>query len=194
MMLSVVVSTRGDDRATVATLAALIPGATAGLVADVLLLDRAGSDAIKMIADASGCELLVHLPQSDGTPDNGLMLAAKRTRSPWLLFLQAGAVLQSGWIEEIIEFIEQSSMRPQARGAVFRSTGAHYGDGRRPKLAKTVWRWLPGGSPDKGLLISRSHYERLGGHPAAAKRPEARLLWRLGRRARVKLHSGIVTS
>lgn len=192
-MLSVIISTRNDERGTVATLAALIPGATAGLVADVLLLDRDGRDGFRQIADSAGCELLVHAPQGDdGKPDNGLLVAAQQTRAPWLLFLQAGAVLQSGWIDETLKFIETSTTGGRAHGAVFRYTGSHYGDGRRPRLAKALWRWLPGGTPDKGLLISRSHYERLGGHPVAARRPEAKLLSRLGRRSRVKLQSGIV--
>jgi len=193
-MLSVIVSTRNDERGTVATLAALVPGAAAGLVADVVLLDRAGNDAMRQIADVAGCELMVHGPDdADGRADNGLMRAAQRTRSPWLLFLQAGAVLQAGWIEEIANFIEDNGGRQTARGAIFRHAGSRYGDGMRPGIARAFWRWLPGGAPDKGLLIARSHYERLGGHPPATRRPEAKLLSRLGRRSRVKLHSRIVT-
>lgn len=194
-MLSVIISTRDDERATVATLAALVPGATAGLVADVVLLDRSGSEAIRQIADVAGCNLLVHQPErGDGERDNGLLRAAQQTRAPWLMFLRAGAILQQGWIEEIIEFIETNAARDKAKGAIFRNAGRFYGDGARPGIAKAVWRWLPGGSPDKGLLISRNHYERLGGHPAATRRPEAKLLSRLGRGARVKLHSRIVTT
>src|SRR5215469_778574 len=98
-MLSVIVSTRSDGRGTVATLAALVSGATSGLVADVLLLDPDGGDEIRQIAEAAGCELFVHRGDGDGeAAGNGLLLAAQRTRSPWLLFLQAGAVLQRGWI------------------------------------------------------------------------------------------------
>src|SRR5947208_1703925 len=106
-MLSVIISTRNDERGTVATLAALVPGATAGLIADVVLLDSVGSEAIQRIADIAGCELLV-ASSDDGAAGNGLQQAAQKTRSPWLLFLQAGAVLQQGWIEETIAFIETS--------------------------------------------------------------------------------------
>lgn len=193
-MLSIVVSTRNDERGTVATLGALVPGAAAGLVADVLLLDHAGSEGIRHIAEVAGCELLVHRPDGNGGADNGLMRAAQSTRAPWLLFLQAGAVLQDGWIDETMEFIGTNNARDKARGAIFRYAGSHYGDGRRPGIARAVWRWLPGGAPDQGLLIARSHYERLGGHPPATRRPEAKLLSRIGRRARVKLHSRIVTA
>jgi hypothetical protein len=194
-MLSVIVSTRNDGPGTVATLAALVPGATSGLVADVLLLDPDGSDEIRQIAEAAGCELFIHRADGEGdTAGNGLLLAAQRTRSPWLLFLRAGAVLQGGWIEETTAFIENSSASARRRGAVFRFARAPYAQRPRPGIARALWRWLPGSSPDKGLLISRVHYERLGGHPAAARRPEAKLLARLGRRSRVTLQSRIALS
>jgi len=192
-MLSVIVSTRDDERGTVATLAALVSGATAGLVADVLLIDSSNSPVMRQIADAAGCELLVHA-SDDGEAGNGLLLAAQCTRSPWLLFLQAGAVLQQGWIEETTAFIESAAGARRARGAVFRYARAHYAQRPRPGIARALWRWLPGNSPDRGLLISRSHYERLGGHPSQARRPEAKLLARLGRRSRVTLQSRIVPS
>jgi hypothetical protein len=191
-MLSVIVSTRNDGRGTVATLAALVSGATSGLVADVLLLDCDGSEEIRQIAEASGCELFLHHADGDAeAAGNGLLLAAQHTRSPWLLFLQAGAVLQPGWIEETMAFIEHNSASARGRGAVFRYARSPYAERPRPGIARALWRWLPGSSPDKGLLISRTHYERLGGHPTAARRPEAKLLARLGRRSRVTLQSKI---
>src|ERR1700736_1083632 len=109
-MLSVIVSTRSDERGTVATLAALVPGAPAGLVADVLLLNADDNPGIKQIADIAGCEFLVCPAEDDhAAAGNGLLLASQLTRSPWLLFLQAGAVLQQGWIEETTGFIENSA-------------------------------------------------------------------------------------
>ena len=192
-MLSVIISTRDDERGTVATLAALVPGATAGLITDVLMIDTSANPAMRQIADAAGCELLVS-PSDDGEAGNGLLLAAQRTRSPWLLFLRAGAVLQQGWIEETTAFRESAAGARRARGAVFRYARSHYAERPRPGIARALWHWLPGNSPDKGLLISRSHYERLGGHPSQARRPEAKLLARLGRRSRVTLQSRIVPS
>jgi hypothetical protein len=103
-------------------------------------------------------------------------------------------VLQQGWIEETTAFIESAADARRARGAVFRYARSHYAERPRPGIARALWRWLPGNSPDKGLLISRSHYERLGGHPSQARRPEAKLLARLGRRSRVTLQSRIVPS
>src|ERR1700728_3233386 len=42
-MLSVVIATEGVEQTAVATLAALVPGAAAGVVREVLLVDRAGA-------------------------------------------------------------------------------------------------------------------------------------------------------
>src|SRR4029077_13636317 len=84
-----------------------------------------------------------------------------------------------GWIEETTSFIESASDARRARGAVFRYARSHYAQRPRPGIARALWRWLPGNSPDKGLLISRTHYERLGGHPSQARRPEAKLLARV---------------
>src|SRR5438477_3426472 len=161
-MLSVIISTRNDERGTVATLAALVPGATAGLIADVVLLDIVGGEAIQHIADVAGCELLI-ASGDDGATGEGLRQAVQKTRSPWLLFLQAGAVLQQGWIEETMEFVESSAADDNSRGAVFRYARSHYGQRTAGDLGRTFWRWLRGTSPDRGLLISRPHYERLGG-------------------------------
>ncbi len=58
-MLSVIVLASGDERGVVATLAALVPGAAAGLVRDVLLVDRNGGDIMERVADVAGCNFLV---------------------------------------------------------------------------------------------------------------------------------------
>ena len=42
-MLSVIIPTEGVEQPAVATLAALVPGAAAGIIREVLLVDRAGN-------------------------------------------------------------------------------------------------------------------------------------------------------
>ena len=54
-MLSVVIATEGVEQTAVATLAALVPGAAAGVVREVLLVDRAGTGVIERVADVAGC-------------------------------------------------------------------------------------------------------------------------------------------
>ena len=53
-MLSVIIPTEGVEQPAVATLAALVPGAAAGVVCEVLLVDRARSGVIERVADVAG--------------------------------------------------------------------------------------------------------------------------------------------
>src|ERR1700693_3754543 len=57
-MLSVIIATEGAEQPAVATLAALVPGAAAGVVREVLLVDRAGNGVIERVADVAGCRFL----------------------------------------------------------------------------------------------------------------------------------------
>ena len=57
-MLSVIIPTKGLEQPAVATLAALVPGAAAGVVREVLLVDRAGTGVIERVADVAGCRFL----------------------------------------------------------------------------------------------------------------------------------------
>ena len=95
-MLSVIIPTDGLEQPAVATLAALVPGAAAGVVREVLLVDRAGTGVIERVADVAGCRFLPF----EGSHAAALAAGARQARSPWLMFLHAGAVLDSGWIEE----------------------------------------------------------------------------------------------
>ena len=56
-MLSVVIATENAERTLVPTLAALVPGAMAGLVREVIVADAGSSDATAIIADAAGCRI-----------------------------------------------------------------------------------------------------------------------------------------
>ena len=57
-MLSVIIPTEGVEQPAVATLAALVPGAAAGVIREVLLVDRAGTGVIERVADVAGCRFL----------------------------------------------------------------------------------------------------------------------------------------
>lgn len=187
-MLSVVVLARGDERGVVATLSALVPGAAAGLVRDVLLVDRAGGDTMERVADVAGCHLLIQA----GTDGALLAAGAKAARSNWLLFLRSGAILEGSWIDETTQFMEAASLAPRARAAVFRHARSPHADLKVRDAFKTARRILLGPSADQGLLISRAHYEALGGHTAASDRAESKLLAKLRRKDRILLRSRIV--
>ena len=186
-MLSVIISTDGVEQDAVATLAALVPGAAAGVIKEVLLVDRAGTDVMARVADVAGCGFLAF----SGSRAAAMAAGAKQSRSPWLLFLHAGAVLDSGWIEETAQFIQRVSMSDRPRAGIFRYARSPYDEAGFTDNLKYLARMLRGPSADQGLLIARDHYDRLGGY-ADARRAEARLLRQLGRSSRTLLRSRII--
>src|SRR5215204_1429824 len=125
-MLSVIIPTEGVEQPAVATLAALVPGAAAGVIREVLLVDRAGNGVIERVADVAGCRFL----SFEGTHAAALAAGARQARSPWLMFLHAGAVLDSGWIEETTQFIQRVSSTGRPRAGIFR-----YARSRMPRRA-----------------------------------------------------------
>lgn len=187
-MLSAVIATENAERILVPTLIALVPGATGGLVREVILADAGSSDATAAIADAAGCRIVA----TPGGLGDRLRAAAALARGPWLLFLRPGVVLDSTWIEETRHFIEVAELggRANARAALFRAPGAADAlPAVRRMFAWTAAALRLRGQPQPGLLIARELYEQLGGHRGDAADAEASLLRRLGRQRLVLLRS-----
>jgi hypothetical protein len=189
-MLSVVIATEGVEQTAVATLAALVPGAAAGVVREVLLVDRAGTGVIERVADVAGCRFL----RFEGTHAAALAAGARQARSPWLMFLHAGAVLDQGWIDETVQFIQRVSTSDKPRAGIFRYARSPYADPSLRDGFKFVARMIAGPSAEQGLLIAKDHYERLGGYAPDVRRSEAKLLRRLGRSSRTLLRSRIMVA
>src|SRR3954462_6655822 len=156
-MLSVIIPTEGLEQPAVATLAALVPGAAAGVIREVLLVDRAGTDVIARVADVAGCDFMPF----EGSRAAAMAAGARKARSPWLMFLHAGAVLDSGWIEETSQFIQRVSLSGRPRAGFFRYALSPYAESRWHDGLRFIARMIAGPSPDQGLLIARDHYERL---------------------------------
>jgi hypothetical protein len=190
-MLSVIIPTENDERALVPTLAALIPGASAGLIREVIVADAGSTDATADVADLAGAAMLV----SRAARGARLKEAARTARAAWLLFLRPNIVLDLTWIAEVARFVEESERdaRLERRAAVFRPASMA---ARRSTLAEALalLRAALGGRPrpEQGLLIARRFYDELGGHRTDAADAEADLLARLGRRRTVLLRSGAV--
>lgn len=189
-MLSVIIPTDGVERTAVATLAALVPGAAAGIIREVLLVDRTNTDVMERVADVAGCRFL----RFEGTRAAALAAGARQARSPWLMFLHPGAVLDPGWIEETTQFIQIVAASGKDRAGIFRYTRSPYSDASLRDGFKFVARMIAGPSAEQGLLIARDHYERLGGYRPESSRSEARLLRRLGRSSRTMLRSRIMVA
>src|SRR3978361_180897 len=141
-MLSVIIPTEGLEQPTVATLAALVPGAAAGVVREVLLVDRSGREVIERVADVAGCRFLPF----DGSRAAALAAGARQARAPWLMFLHAGAVLDAGWIEETAQFVQSVSISGRPRAGIFRYARSPYSESSWRDGFKFISRMISGPS------------------------------------------------
>jgi glycosyltransferase involved in cell wall biosynthesis len=182
-MLSIIIATLDSERALVATLSTLVSGATAGLVSEVLVADGGSADDTARVADITGCNFSVE----KGPLGRRLKGAAAVARTPWLMWLRPGTILDPQWIDETARFVAQPAARPRA--AVFRRAAP-----AEPGL-RQIWPLLAGAfggrpGPEQGLLISKQFYDSIGGHSEEATDPETELLARIGKSRIITLSSG----
>ena len=127
--------------------AALVPGAAAGLIAEVVVADAGSLDATAEVADIAGCRFMAsrpyRYPPARGRgrhPQRLGCCSCGRARCP-----------QPGWIEAADSFIQATELLEGAgRAAVFRPPGA--ADLMRPGFAELVslLRVAFGGGPRPG--------------------------------------------
>jgi glycosyltransferase involved in cell wall biosynthesis len=182
-MLSVIIATLDSERVLVPTLTALVPGATSGLVSEVLFADGGSHDETAAVADVAGCNFL----RIEGPLGLRLKSASATARAPWLLFLRPGIVLDTAWIAEVRGFVEHSP-RPDNAAVFRRSAPAQAGLRDAMSLIATALGALA--RPEQGLLIRSEFYRQLGGHSETAADPESELLRRIGRRRIATLSTG----
>jgi glycosyltransferase involved in cell wall biosynthesis len=184
-MITVVVPALNAEATLPATLTALVPAALEGVVREVIVVDGGSTDRTREIADQAGAELLT-APPNRGTQ---MRAGANAARHPWLLFLNADAVLDAGWEREADHFMERvDSGASRHAAAAFRF--AVDDDGAAPRtlealvrLRCAVLRWPYGA---QGLLISRAAYDKAGGHRTVPLMEDLDLVRRIGGR-RMKL-------
>ncbi|MEN3378905.1 MAG: hypothetical protein V7604_4260 [Hyphomicrobiales bacterium] len=178
-MFSVIIPTADSERALVPTLAALVPGATAGIIREVIVTDAQSRDQTEEVADIAGCRFV-----SSAEPLGARLNATARTaRGDWLMFLRPGSVPGPTWIDETIAFADEISRRDRPNAAIFQPETTTVLDIFARALRRPV-------SPRQGLIIAKAFYLELGGHPDTAS-PEAAFLRRLGRRRIVTLRTPV---
>jgi hypothetical protein len=178
-VFSIILATRDSERALVPTLAALVPGATAGIVRDVIVADGGSRDQTQDVADIAGCHFLASAEPLGAR----LSAAARVARGDWLMFLTPGAVPGHTWIDETIAFADRAHI--DVRGAVFAD-----GDSALAGLRRRLF--LP--RARQGLILRKAVYQQLGGHRADAADPEAALLRRIGRARLTTLRTPVTFS
>jgi glycosyltransferase involved in cell wall biosynthesis len=184
-MLSVIVPTHESERILVRTLACLVPGATAGLIREVILADGGSTDETAEVGDVAGCRFLP-LP---GPLGPRLDFAVSSARGDWLMLVPAGAVLEAGWVAEVQQFTERA---PAEVAAAFSDALRPHGQDSMLSALLAVWRARRMSlAPGRGLVISKPFYRELGGFGNGAD-PEADLLRRIGKRRLATLRTQIV--
>jgi glycosyltransferase involved in cell wall biosynthesis len=185
-MLSVIIATDESERALVATLAALVSGATAGAIREAIVADKGSRDQTAEVADVAGCRLLVTPAPLAGR----LRAAAAVARAGWLMFLQPGTAPDATWIPEVMRFVEQVELAGQAnpQAAVFSPPM----QGKATLFAGLKGLIHRGPKPEQGLIIAKRLYDSLGGHRDKVADCETDLLRRLGRRRIVVLRANVI--
>jgi hypothetical protein len=195
-MISVIIATKNSEAELVHALSALVPAAAEGVVREVVIVDGGSTDNTEMVADAAGCcwasragatrsERLAH----------GVSLAR---RGDWLLFLRPETLLESGWHHEAQAFVERAARAQNGprTAASFRLRYEAFGMGARISETIAALRSQLLGMPygNQGLLISRSFYQKLGGHRPLPELEDLDIAKRIGRGRLVFLRAAAVSS
>ena len=174
--ISIIIPTLNTEGDLPACLDSLMPGLEAGLVRELVISDGGSQDATPAIAEAAGAQLV------SGQPGRArqLMAGAAAARGDWLLFLHADTTLSRDWAERVAEHL--ASRRDKA--AVF--TLAYRSDDRMARVVasranrRARWLGLPYG--DQGLLVSRRHYDEVGGYPDIPLMEDVAIVRAIGRK------------
>ena len=175
-MISVVIPTLNPGPRFGEALAALVPGAAEGVVKEVVVADAGSTDRTLELAEEAGCRVVTAEKSRGGQ----MIAAAAAAKGDWLLFLHADTVLSPGWERAVERHI---ASRPTKAG-YFR---LRFDD---PSATARIWERfvglrcrlfsLPYG--DQGLLLSRAHYDAVGGFPDWPLMEDVELIRRIGRR------------
>ena len=174
--LSVVIPTLNAVRTIGPTLGALVPGASDGLIGDVVLADGGSQDEIAAVADDAGA-VLIEAARGRGSQ---LSAGAKASRGEWLLFLHADTILTGDWIGAIRLHMER---HPQKAG-YFRlrfdsETMSARCVGGWANWRSALFAWPYG---DQGLLISRRHYDEICGYSELPLMEDIAIIRAIGRK------------
>lgn len=157
--ITIVIPTLNAAATLPATLASLMPGIEAGLVADLIVSDGGSNDDTLKIANDVGAELVTGAVGRGGQLERGTALG----RGQWLLLLHADTVLTPDWIDAARDHLDGPTDEAGYFQLKFRAKGLAPGFVAFWANTRARLFGLPYG--DQGLLISRDTLHSVGGVP-----------------------------
>ena len=177
--LSVIIPTLNSTAVLGPTATSLMEGVDAGIVRELVISDGGSSDAIARVAEELGSVFV------EGRRGRGIQLAAgaRAAHGKWMLFIHADTQVGPGWSSVVSSHMSSQpglagyfKLRFQSAGVAPRFVAA-WANFRSKRLG------LPYG--DQGLLISRDHYDRIGGYSDIPLMEDVEIVRRLEGRMRM---------
>ena len=177
--LSIVIPTLNAMPHLVGCLTALVEGLVAGLVCEVIVVDGGSTDTTVALARDMGCNVVEVGVEARG---RGAQLIAgySAAKGDWLLFLHGDTILQAGWSAVVLAHLHGAEAD---KAGYFQL--AFVSGGRRGRRVAALANWRAGafGLPygDAGLVISRTHYQRVGGYRTLTLMEDVDLVRKIGK-------------
>lgn len=173
--------------------AALLPTmlrSVGGDICEVIIADGGSTDNTCDIDPAVG----VRIVRSEKGRGRQLSAGAAAASGDWLLFFHADSVLPEDWFIDAYTFAADAENT--GRAAVFTFALDDLSPQARRVERLVAWRTLQLGLPygDQGLLISRQHYDRIGGFYPMPLMEDVDIVRRIGRSNIHILPARVVTS
>ncbi len=160
-MISALIPAHNSEQLLVPTLSALVPASAEGILKEVVIADEGSTDGTGVVADACGAHFVTATTNSNSVLAQGVQQC---TRANWVLLVQPGAVLQTGWQAEAAAFIERAERTNSSSNliGVFRSRTEEFGPSAqiKDKLTYAKNRLLKSSCHQLPQLMKKQHLQQ----------------------------------
>ena len=153
----------------------------------IILSDGGSSDGSLNVAIQAGARIVM------GCCGRGHQLrrGARLAQTHWLLFLHADSELDDAWLMQVKKFIQRHPKKAGYFHMRFKAKGFAPWFCECAVGLRSFFLGLPYG--DQGLLISRDHYDRIGGYSPLPLFEDVDIIRKIGRRKLAAIKSPLWT-